>query len=141
MPASEHDPNALAVFRAHHYMRDQVPELEEMLDAAPAHLRNHVIICVRGTAERNLYDLLAALRSRMEPLQAVVLLCSSMPKKVWRHLGVFSEVYVVRGSGKRWADLVRAQALRAAHILVLSVRPEDHPNEGKITNHTITFEF
>jgi hypothetical protein len=133
MPANEHDPNALALFRARHYLQDdQVPELK-ILDTAPEHLRNHVIVCVCGMADGNLYDLLASLRSRLEALQPVVLLCASMQEKVWRRLGVFSELYVVRGSGMRWADLLRAQAVRAAHILVLSVRPGavEDPNSGK----------
>src|SRR5689334_15412567 len=56
MTPSKREPiDAPALLRLHYYVTDEAHALE-MLHVAPAHLRGHVLVCVCGTADGNLYD-------------------------------------------------------------------------------------
>lgn len=80
----------------------------------------HLIVVTKSVF--GLYDLIRPLRARyMESLRYIVILCpNDIPMSVWRRIGIFEGILIVRGSGLEEIDLRRAGVYRCSQVVVLA---------------------
>lgn len=88
------------------------------------HINNHMIIMTKNLS--GLYDLILPLRSKAEgPLKYIVILYPhEIPPDVWRRIGTFEAVLLVRGSPTEETDIRRAGIFRARRVVMVAEVPE-----------------
>lgn len=80
---------------------------------------SHVLVCLQGSWPRGLFHLAVQLRRTATPQSQlpIVFLCSVPPSHWdWGCLGIFQEVYFLRGNPRFEVDLVRANVARAGTL-------------------------
>ncbi|KAI5056590.1 hypothetical protein GOP47_0028408, partial [Adiantum capillus-veneris] len=110
--------------------------------------RPHVLLCVQGKWPMNLFYFVEQLRTPFLPKPPIVIMHLDTPNATdWGCVGMFDDVYFLRGSPIYEIDLLRAGVLQAEKVVLLSHRgrlaiDEDPTSEdnGELTPSSLVLD-
>lgn len=110
---------------SHYYTRrmpvdvDKITIKHHLTDEIPS-INNHIIII--GKVNFNWYDLIKPLRARsLGPVQPIALVSPTpLSNDMWQRIGIFEEVYFIKGTPLEEINLVRAGIFRASKVIILA---------------------
>ncbi|GLJ07331.1 hypothetical protein SUGI_0064550 [Cryptomeria japonica] len=102
----------------------------------------HILLCIQGKWPINIFYFISRLRMPYLPNPPVVILHPKEPVVAeWGCVGMFEDVYFVKGSPLYELDLVRAGVMQAERVIILAQRSYEEEAKDESDQSSITEAF